>query len=147
MNVDGGFVDNPKVWTIHSVAYDNSIAAGRSALVRYKFRVPTYARGAITITARVNYRHLRQSYLNNVLGTDHPDYPIVEIASCSRTIKIAANLPEPPNAQDNPTWMRWNNLGIGYLDQMQYSDAIRCFPRSGEAASGLRGRLYQSRSH
>jgi len=132
VNADGNFVDNHKVWTIHSVAYDNSIAAGRSALVRYKFRVPASVRDAITITARVNYRHLRQSYLNNVLGTDHPDYPIVEMASRSRTIKIGGNLPEPPNAQDNPTqdnptWMRWNNLGIGYLDQLQYPDAIHAF--------------------
>ena len=62
-----------------------------------------------------------------MLGTGHPDYPIVEMASCSRTIKIGTNLPEPPNAQDNPTWMRWNNLGIGYLDQLQYSDAIHAF--------------------
>jgi len=132
VNADGNFVDNHKVWTIHSVAYDNSIAAGRSALVRYKFRVPASVRDAITITARVNYRHLRQSYLNNVLGTDHPGYPIVEMASSSRTIKIGGNLPEPPSAQDNPTqdnptWMRWNNLGIGYLDQLQYPDAIHAF--------------------
>ena len=29
-----GFVDNHKVWTIHSVAYDNTIQSGRSTLVR-----------------------------------------------------------------------------------------------------------------
>jgi hypothetical protein len=34
------FVDNHKVWTIHSVAYDNTIQSGRSALVRYEFRIP-----------------------------------------------------------------------------------------------------------
>jgi len=36
----GDFVDNHKVWTIHSVAYDNTIQAGRSVLVRYLFRLP-----------------------------------------------------------------------------------------------------------
>jgi tetratricopeptide (TPR) repeat protein len=32
-----------------------------------------------------------------------------------------------PDAQDNPDWMRWNNLGIAYLDQLQYADAIQAF--------------------
>ncbi len=41
---EGEFVDNHKVWTIHSVAYDNTVQAGRSALVRYQFRLPADAR-------------------------------------------------------------------------------------------------------
>jgi tetratricopeptide (TPR) repeat protein len=125
--VDGEFVDNHKVWTIHSVAYDNTVAAGRSALVRYQFHIPSDVKGSIQVTARVNYRHLRQSYLNNIFGNDHPLYPIVEIASRSRTLNIGDNQPVPPAAGDNPDWMRWNNLGIGYLDQLQYADAVNAF--------------------
>lgn len=123
----GDFVDNHEVWTIHSVAYDNTIQSGRSALVRYEFRVPAKINGPLTVTARVNYRHLRQSYLNNVLGEDHPSYPVVVIASQSRTLNIGENQPTKPASTDNPDWMRWNNLGIGYLDQLQYSDAVRAF--------------------
>ena len=85
VNVVGDFVDNHMVWAIHSVAYDNTIQAGRSALVRYQFRLPANAKGPITLQAQVNYRHLRQSYLNNIFGPDHPAYPVVEIASRSRT--------------------------------------------------------------
>ena len=84
VDLTGNFVDNHKVWTIHSVAYDNTIQSGRSALVRYQFHPAEGVKGPITMTARVNYRHLRQSYLNNVLGTDHPAYPVVELASRSR---------------------------------------------------------------
>jgi len=127
VNVDGEFVDNHKVWTIHSVAYDNTIQSGRSALVRYQFRIPPDVKSPITLTARVNYRHLRQSYLNNVLGKDHPAYPIIEIVSRSRTLAVGANRSEAPDPQDNPDWMRWNNLGIAYLDQLQYGDAIAAF--------------------
>jgi tetratricopeptide (TPR) repeat protein len=127
VDVTGDFVDNHKVWAIHSVAYDNSIQAGRSALVRYQFHIPADARGTYTITAAVEYRHLRQSYLNNVLGKDHPAYPVVEIASRSRTIHIGDNQPEPPLPGDNPEWMRWNNLGIAFLDQLQHQDAIHAF--------------------
>jgi Tfp pilus assembly protein PilF len=127
VNVVGNFVDNHMVWTIHSVAYDNSIQSGRSALVRYQFHLPADAKGPITLKAQVNYRHLRQTYLNNIFGPDHPAYPVVEIASRSRTVNIGENQPEKPMATDNQDWMRWNNLGIGYLDQQQYSDSIAAF--------------------
>jgi tetratricopeptide (TPR) repeat protein len=127
VDLTGSFVDNHKVWTIHSVAYDNTVQAGRSALVRYQFQIPADVKGPLTITARVNYRHLRQSYLNNIFGKDHPSYPVVELASRSRTLNIGDNPVSPPLATDNPDWMRWNNLGIGYLDQLQYDDAMRAF--------------------
>ncbi len=123
----GDFVDNHKVWTIHSVAYDNTVQAGRSALVRYQFRIPANAQGNLTVTARVNYRHLRQSYLNNIFGPDHPAYPVVELASRTRVLKIGANTPEDPDPADNPDWMRWNNLGIALLDQFQYAESVSAF--------------------
>jgi hypothetical protein len=127
VNVDNGFVDNHKVWTIHTVAYDNTVPAGRSVLIRYQFRIPENVKGPITITARVNYRHLRQSYLNNIFGKNHPAYPVVEIASRSRILNIGQNPPTQPEPGDNPDWMRWNNLGIAYLDQFQYPEAVNAF--------------------
>ncbi len=127
VNVVGEFVDNHVVSAIHSVAYDNTIQSGRSALVRYQFRLPAGAKGPFTLQAQVNYRHLRQTYLNNVLGPDHPAYPVVEIASRSRIVNIGDNQATAPLPTDNQDWMRWNNLGIGYLDQLQYSDAINAF--------------------
>jgi len=127
VDLTGSFVDNHKVFTIHSMAYDNTVQAGRSALVRYQFHIPQSAKSPLTITARVNYRHLRQSYLNNVLGKEHPAYPVVELATTTRTLNIGDNLPMAPPATDNPEWMRWNNAGIGYLDQLQYEDALQAF--------------------
>jgi hypothetical protein len=127
VDTSGEFVDNHKVWTIHSMAYDNTIQAGRSALVRYRFHIPADAKGPLTITARINYRHLRQSYLDNVLGKGHPAYPVVELAARTRTIALGANPVLPPLAGDNPDWMRWNNFGISLLDQQQYADALQAF--------------------
>ncbi|HTU45011.1 MAG TPA: tetratricopeptide repeat protein [Bryobacteraceae bacterium] len=124
---DGEFVDNHKVWTIHSVAYDNTIQSGRSVLVRYQFRIPADAKSPLTATARVNYRHFRQSYLNNVFGPDHPAYPVIEIASRTRKFSLGDNAPGVTDPQDNPEWMRWNNFGIAYLDQQQYADADAAF--------------------
>ncbi|MBV8436259.1 MAG: tetratricopeptide repeat protein [Silvibacterium sp.] len=127
VNLDGEFVDNHKVWTIHSVAYDNTIQSGRSALIRYEFRIPKDVQGPLSITARVNYRHLRQSYLNNVFGKDHPAYPVIEIASRTRMFNMGDNPAGARDAHDNPDWMRWNNLGIAYLDQLQYADSMHAF--------------------
>ncbi len=127
VDLTGSFVDNHKVWTIHSVAYDNTIQAGRSALVRYRFHIPADVKGPLTITARVNYRHLRRTYTNNVLGENHPAYPVVELASRTRTLNIGDNPATPALPNDNPDWMRWNNVGIGYLDQLQYEDAMNAF--------------------
>jgi Flp pilus assembly protein TadD len=127
VNSAGTFVDNHKVWTIHSVAYDNSIQSGRSTLARYQFEVPDDVKGPIQIKAAVEYRHLRHTYLNNVLGPDHPAYPVVEIASRTRTLKLGENTPTPAEPNDNPDWMRWNNLGISYLDQLQYAEAKNAF--------------------
>jgi tetratricopeptide (TPR) repeat protein len=127
VNISGEFVDNHKVWTIQSMAYDNSIQAGRSALVRYQFQIPADVNGPLSITARVNYRHLRQSYLNNVFGADHPLYPVVELASRTRELTLGSNNPTPSATADNEDWMRWNNVAIGFLDQQQYSDAMAAF--------------------
>jgi tetratricopeptide (TPR) repeat protein len=124
---NGDFVDNHKVWTIHSVAYDNTVSAGRSVLVRYQFRIPADVKGAVSVTAKVNYRHFRQTYLNNIFGPDHPAYPVVELASRTRMLKIGDNPPESPNPADNPDWMRWNNLGIALLDQFQYAESAAAF--------------------
>jgi len=129
VNSDGGFVDNHKVWTIHSVAYDNTVQSGRSALIRYEFHIPADAQGPLTATARVNYRHLRQTYLNNIFGPDHPAYPVIELASRTRVLNLGDNPASEHDAQDNPDWMRWNNLGIASLDQQQYADAQRAFER------------------
>jgi tetratricopeptide (TPR) repeat protein len=89
--------------------------------------MPADVRGAVTVTARVNYRHLRQSYLNNIFGKDHPAYPVVEIASRSRVLKIGENEPEAADPSDNPDWMRWNDLGIALLDQFQYGESVAAF--------------------
>lgn len=127
VDIYGDFVDNHEVWTIHSVAYDNTIQSGRSALVRYEFRIPSDVKGPLSVTASVQYRHFRQSYLNNIFGKDHPEYPLVELATRTRTLNAGQNIPIAPERNDNPEWMRWNNYGIGLLDEQQYADAANAF--------------------
>lgn len=127
LDKNGNYLDLHQVWSRRVLAYDNTIQSGRSTLVRYQFRVPTDVKGPLTITARVNYRHFRQGYLNFILGKKHPAYPVVVVAERIRTINIGKNRPQPPIPTDNPDWMRWNNLGIALLDQQQYAASVHAF--------------------
>lgn len=124
---NGKYLALHQVWARRGVVYDYTIPSGRSTLVRYQFRIPSDARGPLTVTARVNYRHFRQSYLNFVLGNKHPAYPVVEMAECIRILRIGQNKPEKPLKGDNSDWMRWNNYGIALLDQQQYAASVHAF--------------------
>jgi Flp pilus assembly protein TadD len=131
----GKYLANHEIWDRRAVAYDATIQHGRSTLVRYEFKVPAEAKGEITVTARVNYRHFREDYLDFVLGKDHPAYPVVEVASRTRSIHVGENTPDAaPDKQDNLLWQRWNNFAIALLDQQQYADSVQAF----EKAAALR---------
>jgi tetratricopeptide (TPR) repeat protein len=52
---------------------------------------------------------------------------MVVLSSRSRTLNIGTNQATAPDPADNPNWMRWNNFGIGLLDQLQYADAVNAF--------------------
>jgi tetratricopeptide (TPR) repeat protein len=124
---DGKRVNNHEVWRIRSVAFDNTIQPGRAVLIRYRFQIPANIQGPISLTATVNYRHFREAYLDNVLGKQHPSYPVIGIASCTRTLAVGENKRVAPRPGDNPDWMRWNNLGIAYLSELQYAAAVEAF--------------------
>ncbi len=129
VNVRGTLNDLHQVWDTRVVAYNNTIASGRSQIVRYQFKVPEDANGPITITAKVNYRRFNQHFIDFVMGRHYEDMPIVEIASRTRTIAVGANAAAPPDPADNPEWMRWNNYGIGLLDAQQYAESALAFER------------------
>jgi hypothetical protein len=128
VNVAGDFVDNHKVWTIHSVAYDNTIPAGRSVLVRYEFRIPAEcqrstdrhrARQLSASAAELSEQRFRKRTI--------PPIPVVELSSRSRTFESGRQPGDARRPARQSEWMRWNNFGIACLDQLQYADAINAF--------------------
>lgn len=124
---DGTLLSKHEVWDRRAVAYDKTIQSGRSAIVRYEFFVPVTLTGSLTVTARVNYRHFNQEYLDFVLGPNHPEYPIVNMAEASRTIQVGTNAASRNQADKSSEWMRWNNYGIALLDEGLYNDASDAF--------------------
>jgi Flp pilus assembly protein TadD len=126
VNTSGVLNDLHQVWDTRIIAFNNTIISGRSQIVRFGFKLPAGVAGPITLTAKVNYRRFNQRFIEFGLGK-HYQLPVVEMASRTRTIALGANQPAPPDAEDNPLWMRWNNYGIGLLDAQQYADSAAAF--------------------
>lgn len=137
---DGQLLSLHQIWDRRAVAFDNTILPGRSTLVRYQFTVPdsknSSSLGPIRLTARVNYRHFTEAYLDYVLTSQRPAYPIVEMASSSRKIEVGARQAEAQSLNpatklasgpEAPEWLRWNNFGIALVDQSQFSGAVYAF--------------------
>jgi tetratricopeptide (TPR) repeat protein len=127
VNVKGEINDLHQVWNNRVVAYNNTIASGRSQIVRYQFKVPADAKSPIAVTAKVNYRRFDQHFMDFAMGK-HYEMPIVEMAARTRTLTLGDN-PPSVDPQDNKEWMRWNNYGIAMLDAQQYSESVRAFER------------------
>lgn len=127
LDKNGVVLTRHQIWERRVVAYDKTIPPGRSTVVRYSFRVPETAKGTLTLTAKVNYRHFNQDYLGFVLGSSHPAYPVVEMAQTSRSIGVGKNNPDVIQGSGQPTWMRWNNYGIALLDEGLYPEAEKAF--------------------
>jgi tetratricopeptide (TPR) repeat protein len=118
-----------QIWHNRVLAYNNTIQSGRSQLVRYRFRLPKDLAGAVSLTATVKYRRFNQHFIDYAMAAKHYPQPIVDMASETRTFKVGANAPLPPDPGENPEWMRWNNYGIGLLDAQQYEASVHAFER------------------
>ncbi len=127
INVKGGMNDLHQVWDNRVVAYNNSIQSGRSQLVRYTFRMPAEAHGAVTLTATIKYRRFDQHFIDFAMGKDHYPEPVVDMISSSRTVTVGDNAPMPATDADIKPWMRWNNYGIALLDALQYQASLAAF--------------------
>ncbi len=127
INAKGGINDLHQVWDNRVVAYNNSIQSGRSQLVRYSFRLPADANGAVTLTATIKYRRFDQHFIDFAMSKDHYPEPVVDMISTSRTIHVGDNPTTPPPENENKEWMRWNNFGIALLDAQQYQASLAAF--------------------
>jgi tetratricopeptide (TPR) repeat protein len=126
INKNNTLNDLHQVWNNRVVAYNNSIQSGRSQLVRYSFTVPRDSSGTLSLTATVRYRRFDQHFIDFGLKP-HYTQPVLDMVCSTRTLIVGANSPAPPSKADNPTWMRWNNYGIGLLDAQQYAASVRAF--------------------
>jgi Flp pilus assembly protein TadD len=93
----------------------------------------------------VNYRRLNQEYANYVLSRRKKlmKIPIVRMAETETfVVPASAGHPDKLPAEAGttnagiPTWKRWNDYGIGLLEQAQYGPAASAFRRASELSPG-----------
>ena len=149
-----------QIWTTNVKAYDNSIQPGRSDIARFRFRVPDgngQRSAGIKLRARINYRRFNQEYTNYVLmmRAARLEVPVVQMAKAEVTIgglQSPGIGHKPPSGTQlseirsqtetlNPELRtlnhaslarRWNDYGIGLLEQTQYGPAREAFRRASE---------------
>ena len=137
----GRSITRHQVWVARVKAYDNAIPPGRSDVARYRFRLPANERGRFTsvkLRARVNYRRFIQEYTDYVLqrhNATNLKMPVVEMA----TAEVELVAPDQKRNRSRRNILtpeqesrRWNDYGIGLLEQAQYGAASEAFRRAGE---------------
>jgi tetratricopeptide (TPR) repeat protein len=145
LDEQGRHITRHQIWLTNIKVYDNTISPGRSDVVRFRFRLPDCGlrpiRGdadcglkSVTLRARVNYRRLNQEYADYVLKRQNRKLTIPVVRMAEAEIVLAKN-PQPAigkSAIRNPQWKRWNDYGIGLLEQAQYGRAAEAFRRAAE---------------
>jgi hypothetical protein len=133
-----------QIWLTNIKAYDNAIQPGRSDIARFRFRMPEERQGdgatgrrgeagAVTLRARVNYRRLNQEHADYVLKRQNRklNIPIVQMAEATVKLYNTDTIAPPPRRLIAPSAAkRWNDYGIGLLDQAQYGPAAGAFRRA-----------------
>jgi len=124
-----------QIWLTNIKAYDNAILPGRSDVVRFRFRLPAepQASSSLRLRARVNYRRFNQEYSNYVLNRQKRQFPIpiVQMAEAALTLRNGEKA-IPQSSTRSPQSKRWNDYGIGLLEQTQYGQAAASFRRAAE---------------
>jgi tetratricopeptide (TPR) repeat protein len=155
---DGSAMDRRQPQDIHVPLFSNFIPPGAARTVHYRFKVPADAKGAITLSAAVNYRKFSRDYSVFVGGENAPRLPVTRISADSVTLPVSWENPKvgfaeaaaPPHRSEsadaqaqtgrgNPDfpdrpWIRWNDYGIGLLLQGDLKGASAAFQKVADLA-------------
>ncbi len=112
---EGNRIDRRNAEAIFTSLYSHQIPPGAADTVQYGFRLPEDAEGSLDVDVRLHYRKFDTIYMQYVYGADYQnDLPIATLASDRVRVPIGGagtHADEP----DFPSWMRWNDYGIGLL--------------------------------
>jgi Flp pilus assembly protein TadD len=133
-----------QIWLTNVVGYNNAVPAGRSDIVRFRFRLPDNwesgaARG-ITLKTTVNYRRFTQEYTNYVLKRQNRTLTLPIVRMAENQVRISPGPAGSASAKNGPSRKnreereiqarRWNDYGIALLEQAQYGQAAQAFRRA-----------------
>lgn len=130
-----------QIWLIQAKGYDHAIPAGRSDVVRFRMELPEGVGNKLTVRVKVNYRRLNQEYTTYVLNRQHQSLtlPVITMAEDVKVLTMASDTPtesnplkikEPSGEFRATTARRWNDFGIGLLEQAEYGAAAMAFEQA-----------------
>ena len=166
----GNPINKRNAWAARSLLTSPRSRPGAAHTVRYRLRVPGAVEGPVTLTARLNYRkfdwwHTQWTFRGELDETGDvasgyddravrfaddvtaPDVPIVEMATASLELPVAAEasrLPRPRPAA-SPARCASTTTASGCFSRGTSAPPKPPFPRCGAARPRVRGRAGQSR--
>jgi tetratricopeptide (TPR) repeat protein len=128
-----------QIWLTTAVSHNTALPAGRSDVARFRFRLPEGTGShspALKLEARVLYRRFAQEYTNFVSAQRATSLtlPIVQMAETQTKLTTMQNTVSTVRAKFEPAAeaRRWNDYGIGLLEQSQYSAASEAFRQASK---------------
>jgi Flp pilus assembly protein TadD len=126
-----------QIWLTTAVAYNTALPPGRSDIARFRFQIPEQqgkASSALKLEARVFYRRFTQEYTNFVLAQRATSLtlPIVQMAETQTELAPPGAGPAPTKVDPAAAARRWNDYGIGLMEQSQYGPAALAFRKAAE---------------
>jgi tetratricopeptide (TPR) repeat protein len=142
LDESGRAITRHQVWVARVKAYDNAIPPGRSDIARYRFRIPADERTgrftSVKLRVRVNYRRFIQEYTGYVLKRHNATQlkvPVVQMAEAELVLGARGKKHDKSREgglTKEQQSRRWNDYGIGLLEQAQYGEASQAFLRASE---------------
>ena len=123
-----------QIWLTTAVSYNTALPAGRSDIARFRFRMPESKTAALKLEARVNYRRLTQEYTNYVSAQRNASLtlPVVQMAETQTELSSQPQTDSQLRLAGAAEARRWNDYGIGLMEQAQYGPASEAFRKAHE---------------
>ena len=142
----GQRIDRRNAQDIFTPLYDHQIPPGGAQTVHYQLDLPDELEAPVTIDVRLRYRKFDQRYMDFVAQRTEAmgitirgrqagrpyrnDLPITTLAEARVTLPVSASSRTgPAPANSIPLWQRWNDYGIGLLNQGELRQAELAFAR------------------
>jgi hypothetical protein len=118
---DGNRIDRRNAEDIFHPLYNHQIGPGAAAVVHYLLDLPADVTAPVTVEVKLLYRKFDATYMKHFQGKEFQvnDLPILTLATDTVTFPVVGS-PEKPVNPDSPIaakWQRWNDYGIGLLQE------------------------------
>jgi len=112
---EGNRIHERNVEDIFIALYNHQIPPGAADSLHYRLDVPNAPGSKLTVRAKALYRKFDTHFLSLFMDGERNDLPVVTLGEDEVTFVIGGPEIEVDIEESKPTWMRWNDYGIGML--------------------------------